>query len=288
MDLPSLKQRLEELSKKNNETWYNSLTLRKKDEAEHHNQQRDKNLTQNLAQDTYELLHGNKKFYSTIEKSEKYLTNWLREKVPGKIVLDFACGNGNQVIKAAKLGAEFSIGIDISDISIENAKKAAEKEGVAHKCFFLRGDCENTQLPSNAIDIVLCTGVLHHMDLSYAFPEIRRILKPGGCSLAVEALNYNPIIKLYRRLTPSMRTEWEKNHILSLRDVSFAEKFFKIKEVRFWHLTSIPLAYLRKWNWLFEPLLKVANLLDTLILKIPGVKLLSWQFTFEMHKGEAF
>ena len=43
--------------------------------------------------------------------------------------------------------------------------------------------------------------------------------------LGVEALDYNPLIKLYRQLTPDMRTEWEKAHILSLKDLRFAQKF---------------------------------------------------------------
>ena len=39
-----------------------------------------------------------------------------------------------------------------------------------------------------------------------------------------------------------MRTEWEKAHILSLKDVRFARRFFTVGEVRFWHILSI-LAY---------------------------------------------
>jgi len=75
----------------------------------------------------------------------------------------------------------------------------------------------------------MCAGMLHHVELSYAFPELRRVLKPGGRILAAEALNYNPAIKLYRNLTPSLRTAWEKDHILSLKDVRFAQRFFQLQ-----------------------------------------------------------
>jgi len=68
--------------------------------------------------------------------------------------------------------------------------------------------------------------MLHHLDSSYIFPELRRILVPGGRILAIESLDYNPFTKLYRHTTPSMRTDWEKNHVLSLFDVAFAKQFY--------------------------------------------------------------
>lgn len=57
------------------------------------------------------------------------------------------------------------------------------------------------------------------------FDVLRRILKPNGVILAVEALDYNPMIKLYRIMTPEMRTEWEKAHILSYKDENLRSGF---------------------------------------------------------------
>ncbi len=34
----------------------------------------------------------------------------------------------------------------------------------------------------------------------------------GERILCIEALDYNPTIKLYRMCTPDMRTKWEKAH----------------------------------------------------------------------------
>lgn len=262
----------------------NDLSDRKRKELIHHNIQRDTKVTESVPKDTFEKLHGNKKYYSTVQLIREYGERWVEEKVADKIFVDYACGNGERSIHAALSGAKLVIGIDLSDISLENARQAAAEAGVGDRCHFIQTDCENTGLPANSVDIVYCSGVLHHLDLSYAFPEIRRILKPGGCALALEALDYNPLIKLYRNMTPSMRTEWEKNHILSLKDVRFASRFFEVRNVKFWHLFSILAVVFRNNEEVKTAALRILNALDKIVLRIPGVRLMAWMFTFEVHK----
>jgi ubiquinone/menaquinone biosynthesis C-methylase UbiE len=275
------KQKLiEHLNIARNETnheWMLGLEKRKIEELNFHDKHRDGKLEENLPKDTYDKLYGNKKFYRTVKLSSGYIESWVNRHSQGKVFLDYACGNGMNTIRAAKAGAELAIGLDISDISVKNAQKLAKEEGVLDNTYFLQGDCENTGLPSECIDICICSGMLHHLDLSYAFFELRRILRPGGIILCIEALDYNPIIKLYRNITPQMRTEWEKNHILSYKDIIFAERFFDVKDIKHWHLFSIAGAY-------FPFALQIFNALDSLFLKLPIIKTLSWMFTFELHK----
>ena len=126
---------------------------------------------------------------------------------------------------------------------------------------------------------------LHHIyELPFALSTLERILKPGGRVLALEALGYNPAIALYRRLTPAMRTDWEKDHILSLRDLTFAGRFFEVGEIRYWHLTSLLATLVRRRARAFEATLRALEALDSLLLLIPGVRLMGWQFTFELIK----
>jgi len=265
------------LSQKSNEEWLAGLERRKLNELEFHNSDRDQNKLKTYDKDTFEKLQGNKKFYKTVQLSTNYVENWIKQHSKGKIFLDYACGNGFNAIRAAKAGAELSIGLDISDISIKNAKAFAEKEGVSGNTFFLQGDCENTGLPNECIDVCICSGMLHHLDLSYAFCELRRIINKGGVILCIEALDYNPFIKLYRNMTPQMRTEWEKAHILSYKDISFARRFFEVKNIRHWHLFSTIGTYM-------PFALPFLNAIDKIILKLPLIKLMSWMFTFELHK----
>ncbi len=285
VDVTSLRQALSEIENRfKGKDLTKILEPRKMAELEFHNRDRDTKLVESLPKDTFELLHGNKKYYNTVQMSLEYQFEWLRKNTKGKVFLDYACGNGIKAHQVAKQGAALAIGLDISDISVMNARKTAEKEGISDKCVFVQGDCENTGLPSNSIDIILCSGMLHHLDLSYAFPELRRILKPGGKILCVEALDYNPAIKAYRMLTPSMRTEWEKNHILSLKDITFAQRFFDVEEVHYWHLLSPLAAYFSKQETLMKAILGVFNTLDRVLSKIPLVQLLAWQFTFVLVK----
>lgn len=266
--------------------WTKGLPERKIAELRFHDDIRGRSSPAAAPTDAYEMLHGNKKFYATTGASQKYLAQWMREHVPGKIFLDYACGNGTETIKAAKCGARVALGLEISSVSVANAEKAAIAAGVGDHCVFIQGDCEETGLPASSVDVILCSGMLHHLDVSYAFPELRRILKPGGVIMAVEALDYNPVIKLYRQLTPAMRTAWEADQILSLNEVRFAARFFDLGEVRYWHLFSTLAAFVKNFPRLFSPLMFVLDSMDAIVLRIPCIRLLAWQFTFELHKRD--
>jgi ubiquinone/menaquinone biosynthesis C-methylase UbiE len=272
----ALIKKISELHKKNSDkNWLNSLEERKIEEANFHDLSHHE-----------EISYENKKWYTTVEASRDYLQNWIKSNSKGKIVLDYACGNGEMSIVAANAGASLVIGIDISPISIQNAQKLAIKNNLQDKCFFFQGDCENTELPDNSIETAFCFGVLHHMELNNVYPELERILKPQGKILAGEALNYNPVIRWYRMRTPEMRTEWEKHHILSLKDVDLAKEFFKVGEVRFWHITSFLTAFFRKIPFLMKLALVFCNFIDSILTKIPFIQLMAWQFTFELIKKE--
>jgi ubiquinone/menaquinone biosynthesis C-methylase UbiE len=277
--LEALQQRLKQIEAIADEQWLSSLSDRKRKELEFHDADRDTARIETLDKDAHEKIYGNRKYYDATGLSKDYVDNWLQANCKGRIFLDYACGNGRNAIKAARWGAALAIGIDISRVSVENARLEAARQGLQESTWFVQADAENTLLPDNSIDVVVCSGMLHHLDLSYAFPELRRILKPSGRILAMEALNYNPAIKLYRYLTPEMRTDWEKAHILSLKDVRFARKFFTVADIRYWHIASVIAPYVRMME-----MLPALNWLDQYLTQIPLVRLMAWIFTFELIK----
>lgn len=258
-----------------------SLELRKRAELEFHNLDREVE-SQEAAEEQKKLdLYANRKWYAVTRSSRQYVDAWLKREVVGKVFLDYACGNGQMALRAAECGARLAVGLDISDVSIRNARRAAQAAGVSQQCRFIQGDCENTELPDASIDRIICSGMLHHLDLDKAYPELQRILAPGGKILCIEALAHNPLIRLYRTRTPHLRTAWEAEHILRVEDIIRARAQFRLGETRFWHLLSLAVVPLRD-SVLFPPLLKMAELADRAVLGIPGIQKWAWQSTFEL------
>ncbi len=263
------------------QSWLNALSERKRREVEFHDA--DRIRLAEVGQENRELSASNRKYYAVTRGISRYIDQWILERAKGGVFLDYACGEGKAAILAGGV-AQLAIGIDISPASLGLANTLANASGVGDKVVFAQADCEKTGLPDSCIDAILCSGMLHHLNLSYAAPELRRILKPGGRILAAEALNYNPLIKLYRRLTPHLRTEFEKEHILSLRDVAFLRRFFIVRSVRYWNLATLLATPLRR-TAAFDFALRALEGVDGCLLKIPGLAQMAWMFTFELEKA---
>jgi ubiquinone/menaquinone biosynthesis C-methylase UbiE len=274
--MDQLLQAIDAIDRIGNEEWLATLDQRKRTEMEFHNRDRDPAFRERAASssDTFEKFYGNKKYYDAARRSKRYVDDWIRTHARNAVFLDYACGNGQYALLAARSDARLALGFDISDVSVQNARRNAA--GLDNARYF-QADAESTRLPDQCIDAAICSGMLHHLDLSYAFPELRRILKPGGKILAVEALDYNPAIKLYRAMTPDMRTDWEKAHILSLKDLRFASRFFNVTEVKYWHVVGYAAGK-------FPALLPVLDGLDRVLERIPFVNRLAWMFTFVLER----
>jgi ubiquinone/menaquinone biosynthesis C-methylase UbiE len=261
-------------------SWLTTLTERKRKEIEFHDA--DREALAGFAPEQREQSAANRKFYAVTRGISNYMDRWILEQARDRVFLDYACGEGRAATLASRV-AQLSIGIDISSKSLELARRHADSTGAGEKVIFLQADCEKTGLPDACVDAVLCSGMLHHLDLSYAMPELRRLLKPGGRVLAMEALNYNPAIRLYRRFTPSLRTEFEKEHILSFKDIVFMRRFFRVENIRYWNLATL-LAVPFRHTPAFNGLLSSLESVDGALSRIPGIAQMAWMFSFELVK----
>lgn len=130
--------------------------------------------------------------------------------VAGRRVLDFGCGRGERSLRMLEHGAHVD-GIDISPVYVAEAKRAAAAAGFPSERYaFVAGDAHTTPYPDATFDLVIGDGILHHLDLDVALGEVHRVLKPGGRALFREPLLDNPLLKLFRLLTPRARTEDER------------------------------------------------------------------------------
>lgn len=252
---------------------------RKQEEMDFHNRRElDRH---SLAAADFERKYANKKWYSVARKSQQYVDDWLARHCPGKVALDYCCGLGGMCLRIAQSGA-FVHGIDISDKSVRTAQELLARNGLASRAKIQVMDAERMSFSAGMFDIIVCTGVLHHLDLDRAYPELARVLKPDGRILCMEAVGHNPLIQLYRKLTPSLRTSWETEHILKRRDVLRSKQYFREVDLRFFHLLSIAAVTLRKTP-VFGTALAVLDAMDAAILRLPGLRWMAWQMVFELR-----
>jgi len=234
-------------------------------------------LRGDLSNDLY--YSSNKKFYSITQTNRDYVRGWLVERCKGKRVLDYCCGNGDFTIWLAERGSE-AYGIDISPVSIGNAKKESSYRGLDKNIDFYVMDAEETRFTDDYFDFAVVNGVLHHLDLGRAYRELARILKPEGEIICTEALRHNVLIHLYRRMTPHLRSHWEVQHILGRKEIELAREYFQKVEVsKFFHLATLVAIPFRNLP-IFRHIRRSLEVLDSVLLRIPVLKWQAWMVVF--------
>lgn len=253
---------------------------RKQEEIDFHNRrERDR---QEMSDAEFQQAYSNKKWYAITQSSRDYADNWLKENCDGKVALDYCCGLGGMSLRLAEAGA-FVHGIDISDESVTTAENLLQENGFGDRCSMQVMDAERLTYEDNSFDIIVCSGVLHHLDLNRAYPELSRVLKPTGKIICMEALGHNPAINLYRKLTPHLRTAWEVDHILKAKDLKLARDFFDGVSAKYFHLSTIGAVPFRNTP-IMRPLLATLEGVDALLLRIPGVRQMAWQMIFVLSQ----
>lgn len=225
---------------------------------------------------------SNKKFYSIASLNVDFVEKRLARLAPGANVLDYCCGDGLTALFCARRGAR-AWGIDISPISVDNARAAARAEGLQDRTVFEVMDAEAMTFSDAFFDVITVNGVLHHLDLDRSYPELARVLKPDGQIICVEALRHNLFIHAYRKATPHLRSEWEVEHILGKPEIEQARAYFGDVEVaRFFHLATLVAVPFRRLPG-FALLLRGLAGVDRVLLKLPWLKWQAWMAVFVLR-----
>jgi ubiquinone/menaquinone biosynthesis C-methylase UbiE len=99
-------------------------------------------------------------------------------------LLDSGCGNGGVARLLRRCVRE------VHAVDMEPSEAWSDEEGLT----FQVGNAESLPFENGSFDIVHSKDSLHHMESpERALEEYRRVLKPGGAALIIEANRYNPI-----------------------------------------------------------------------------------------------
>ncbi|MBU4259949.1 MAG: class I SAM-dependent methyltransferase [Proteobacteria bacterium] len=223
-------------------------------------------------------------FYSIARRSFSDYRNIVFSKIEEKPVrvLEYGCGKGSLAFELAKKGAEV-VGIDISEVAVKNAiKKSSNLKDIKGKLCFKVMNAEDLEFPKEYFDIICGSAILHHLDLERAYSQLHKVLKLESKAVFLEPLGHNPLINLYRRLTPYSRTIDE--HPLLIKDFNMARKYFKKVEYECYQLLTlfaVPFANTTYFNKLLD-LLEVIE--KRLFNKIPAAQFLAWSVIVSFSK----
>lgn len=247
-----------------------NATERAEREAQFHDQSYDNGVRERAS-----------KYYVVTRTSRTEFSKMLLKDARGKHVLEYGCGLGSYAFELAAAGARVT-GIDISPFAISRAKLRAKESGLEENATFSVMDAEKTSFIDQSFDMVCGTGILHHLDLKACYHEIGRLLRPGGKAFFSEPMGHNPIINIYRALTPKMRTPDE--HPLMWADLQLARQYFTSVDTRFYHCLDLSLVPLRRVPF-FAPLHSLVSAVDRgLMTIIPPLRRMAWQVTITLSK----
>ena len=243
------------------------MTSRLRREAEFHNQI--------LAAESRTELG---KFYEAAATAKGYYYGLVGKDCAGR-VLEYGCGRGGYIFDLARRGVDV-VGIDISEEGIGLARQRAVTEGLEDKVGFRVMNAEAPDFPDDHFDLVYGSGILHHLDLEAALPELTRVIKPEGRAVFFEPLGHNILINIYRKLTPQMRSQDE--HPLVARDLAALTKAFHRTSFSYFALCVLAAVPFRKWPG-YRLGLRTLELLDAAVLRLPFLRRQAWLVVISMH-----
>ena len=217
------------------------------------------------------------KFYFLADRARTDYYEDIKTLVKGRRVVVVGCAEGG-VTPLARHGATRVLGVDIADAAIAKLNRAIADEGLSDVAQAVVGNAEALEVEARSFDLICCTGVLHHLDIERAMQNWSTILDRGGKVIMMEPMAYNPVVALYRWMTPAMRTDDE--HPLVPKDIRTMKRYFERVDVKGYVLTSIASAafsYLPFLRGLKRPVCKGLELLDRgLLAVVPPLRYLCW------------
>jgi SAM-dependent methyltransferase len=216
------------------------------------------------------------KYYSAVENGAERYRARVAALARDADVLEYGCGESDNHRLLGPI-ARSLLAIDISDAAIDRLAAANPFDHVAFRVM----DAMQLDLADSSMDLVFGSGIVHHLDTERSAREVSRVLRPGGHAMFWEPLGLNPLINLYRALTPSARTPDE--HPLLPVDFRILRRHFAEVQVRHYGLASLAGVPLRR-STLGAPVRRALTAVDSLVLRVPLVRQLAWYALIECRR----
>jgi SAM-dependent methyltransferase len=125
----------------------------------------------------------------------------------------------------------------VSEKKKELTGAQAQAHGVGDRVQARACRIEDMDYPDGHFDLVFADGVLHHLDMPAAVPNIVRVMKPDARGIFLEPQKGSLFSEIYRMFAKDLRTTDERP--LEQRDFDFLAQQFGHLEHREYHLVSL-------------------------------------------------
>ena len=203
---------------------YEELKKRVERERAYHNQEKD------VSKKAFNFKKLFRNYFSNPSLIE--MENDLNKvkNISNKKVLDFGCGYGKDFDDLLLNDNELT-GIDISELYIRHCTNYCNKNFKDKKCSVFAMDAHDLKFEDETFDLIIGRGILHHLDFNIALKGIKRVLKKDGEAYFQEPLGDNPLLKIFRIITPNLRTKderpfYKKDLIKLERDFNIEFKYY--------------------------------------------------------------
>ncbi len=221
------------------------------------------------------------KYYAIADESRRIYRAFLEDRARGAKALEYGCGPESYAFVMARKGAHV-VGIDISEVAIQEVRKLAQQEPAGSNTEFHVMDAEALTFPDGEFDLICGTGILHHLKLEPAYRELARTMKRDGSAIFVEPLGHNPLIRLYRAMTPKLRTKDE--HPLMMEDLILARRYFGKVKLTYLHLACLMAVPFRRLPG-FRGLLRWCEHFDRMLFRLfPVLGRFAWMVVIVLER----
>jgi 2-polyprenyl-3-methyl-5-hydroxy-6-metoxy-1,4-benzoquinol methylase len=205
----------------------------------------------------------------------------LLGELRGKTILDVGCGEGEDAMILAKLGARVT-GLDVSPGAIALATERAALNGVSDRVRFVCAALNAGDLPPRSFDVIWIDNVLHHVldDLERTMGSLLQAAKPGALVICIEPVNLNKTLRKIRFLVPVHTEVTPGERPLEKHDLAILEKLLPgLRKKHFVMLGRlvrfvIPGYRYERASWWRRTLADSLIRLDRVLLAIPGLEAL--------------